>query len=189
MKTVTILYFSGTGNTKLAVDAVSQGCQSVEDISVECLEIVGTDIIEGRWANEDIAAALDKSDAIIFGTPTYMGSVAGQMKTFMDAMAPRWYTAAWRDKIAAGFTVSSLAAGDKLNALQTILVFSMQMGMVWVGTGGNFSQGVNVNGFYLGAGLQSQSEAGDEIFSVADINTAEFLGKRVAELLTRISAE
>jgi len=110
------------------------------------------------------------------------------MKTFMDAMAPRWYTSAWKDKIAAGFSVSSLAAGDKLNALQTILVFSMQMGMIWVGTGGNFSQGVNVHGFYLGAGLQSKTGQQEEAFSEPDINTAEFLGKRVAEVLTRSAA-
>jgi|TARA_B110000285_G_scaffold171651_1_gene192128 NAD(P)H dehydrogenase (quinone) len=188
MKIITIIYFSGTGNTKLAAEAVLQGCQTVDGVSVQLLEIVGADIIEGRWVNEDIATALDSSDAIIFGTPTYMGSVAGQMKTFMDAMAPRWYTSAWKDKIAAGFSVSSLAAGDKLNALQTILVFSMQMGMIWVGTGGNFSQGVNVHGFYLGAGLQSKTGQQEEVFSEPDINTAEFLGKRVAEVLTRSAA-
>lgn len=76
MKIITIVYFSGTGNTKLGAEAVLQGCQTVDGVSVQLLEIVGADIIEGRWVNEDIATALDSSDAIIFGTPTCMGSVA-----------------------------------------------------------------------------------------------------------------
>ena len=88
MKIITIVYFSGTGNTKLGAEAVLQGCQTVDGVSVQLLKIVGTDIIEGRWVNEDIATALDSSDAIIFGTPTYMGSVARPDENLHECHGP-----------------------------------------------------------------------------------------------------
>ncbi len=182
MSEVAVIYFSGTGTTRTAAEHVVKGCGKVDGINVTLLEIVGEDIDQGRWQNDDLAAQLDAADAIIFGSPTYMGAVSGQMKCFMDAMAPRWYTAAWRDKIGAAFTVSSLAAGDKLNALTDFVTFGMQMGLIWCGTGGSFGDGVNAHGFYLGAGLQS----GPDGFTEIDIATAEFLGERVGHLVTRI---
>ncbi len=45
------------------------------------------DIIGGRWKNGEVLAQLDASDGIIFGSPTYMGSVAGRMESFLDATA------------------------------------------------------------------------------------------------------
>lgn len=181
MTTVAIIYFSGTGNTRRAAEAVMAGAESA-GVSVHLLEVVGEEVIAGRWDNAAIAATLDESDAIIFGTPTYMGSVAAQFKAFMDAMAPRWYTAAWRDKLAAGFTVSALVSGDKLNALTDLVTFAMQMGMIWVGSGGNFAKdGVNPNGFYLGAGLQAAAAGLDE----TDLTAANQLGHRVATLAFR----
>ena len=177
--TISVVYFSGTGNTEIAANAVLAGCESVSDVDVVLIAITGEDIDAGRWSNDNIAAQLDASAAIIFGTPTYMGSVSAQFKAFMDAMAPRWYTGAWRNKIGAAFTVSSLISGDKLNTLNDLVVFAMQMGMIWCGTGGNFAEGVNSHGFYLGAGLQSLGEGG---FSETDVKTAEYLGQRVAGL-------
>ncbi len=54
--------------------------------------------------------ALDAGDAIIVGTPTYIGSVFGQLKSFMDAMAPRWFTQAWGNKQANALTISPIAS-------------------------------------------------------------------------------
>ena len=110
--------------------------------------------------------------------------MSSQMKAFFDAMAPRWYTQAWNGKLAAAFTASSLAAGDKLNCLQDIHTFAMQVGMIWVGTGASFSAKLNPNGFYLGAGVTAS--APDQITEI-DAATAAFLGKRVGELATRLS--
>lgn len=86
----------------------------------------------------DFDAALDHvtaADAVVFGSPTYMGTVSAPMKAFMDASVKPWSGQAWRDKIAAGFTVSGSPSGDKFNTLMTLAVFAAQHGMVWVGTG------------------------------------------------------
>ncbi len=78
---------------------------------------------------------MNAADAIVFGTPTYMGGYAGQFKAFIDACGGIWYQQGWKDKIAAGFTHSQGLSGDKLNTLSGLMINGMQHGMIWVGTG------------------------------------------------------
>ncbi len=73
--------------------------------------------MDGRWKNDAVLDQLDASDTIIFGSPTYMGSVSGQMETFLDATAERWLAQAWRDKVAGAFSVSGGPRGDMFNTL------------------------------------------------------------------------
>ena len=183
MTTVGVVYFSGSGTTAKLAESVITGATEA-GASVLDLPIVGTDIIEGRWANDGIAESLDSCDAIIFGTPTYMGSVSGQLKSFMDAMAPRWFAQTWRNKLASGFTASSLASGDKSGAFTAMTNFAMQMGMVWVGTGASFSEGLNPNGFYYGAGATASTP--DQLTEI-DLKTGQHLGGRVVEVAHRLS--
>jgi NAD(P)H dehydrogenase (quinone) len=65
--------------------------------------------------------ALGAHDAIIYGSPTYMGGPAWQFKKFADASSKPWFSSAWKDKIAAGFTNSASVNGDKFS---TIAYFS-----------------------------------------------------------------
>ena len=105
MTTVSIIYFSGTGHTTKIAESVAKGA-ALDGVKVNLLPIRGEDIKEGRYKNEDVLAQLDASDAIIFGSPTYMGGPAAQFKAFADATGERWYVRKWANKIAAGFTVS-----------------------------------------------------------------------------------
>ena len=176
MPNVAVIYFSGAGATRVVAEAVCQGAAEVGECQL--YEIVGSDINEGRWQNDEIATALDAADAIIFGTPTYMGDVSAQLKSFFDAMAPRWYAQAWNGKIGGAFTVSAKHSGDKLNCLQSIFTFAMQMGMVWVGTGIGPSLDYTPDGYYIGHGATAM--APDAVTEI-DLNTAQHLGKRIAE--------
>lgn len=185
MTSIGVVYFSGSGTTAAFAQAVIEGARGA-NAEVHDLPILGSDINEGRWVNDEFAEKLDGCDAIIFGTPTYMGSVSAQLKSFFDAMAPRWFTQAWKDKIASAFTASSLASGDKLSAFQAMTTFAMQMGMVWVGTGGNFSDGVNPNGFYYGAGATASTP--DQLTDI-DLATGRHLGERVARIAGTFKAE
>lgn len=178
-----IVYFSTGGTTARVAEQVAAGAEQTGAI-VHLIPILGTEIHEGRWANDETAEKLDRCDAIIFGSPTYMGSVSGQMKSFMDAMAPRWFTGAWKDKIASAFTASSLAAGDKLNAFTGFSVFAMQMGMIWCGTAANMTTGLNPNGFYFGTGAVASTP--DQL-TETDLKSANAQGLRVAELTIKLS--
>ena len=177
MAKVGVVYFSGSGTTAKLSASVIAGAREA-DAEVLDLPILGTDIKDGRWVNDSLAEALDHCDAIIFGTPTYMGSASAQLKSFMDAMAPRWFTQTWRNKLASGFTASSLASGDKSGSFTSMTNFAMQMGMVWVGTGASFQDGLNPNGFYFGAGATASMP--DQLTEI-DLNTGNHLGKRVVE--------
>lgn len=133
MTTVSIIHFSGSGHTTKLAEAVTQGAASVAGVKTNLIAIDGDDIAKGRWENEAVMAQLDASDAIIFGSPTYMGGPAAQFKAFADATGARWYSSKWRDKLAAGFTVSGSPCGDKLSTLHYFFTLAMQHGMVWIG--------------------------------------------------------
>ena len=81
------------------------------------------------------AAELDAADAIIFGSPTYMGGVSAEFAKFKDWTSKRWMEGMWRNKLAAGFTASASWNGDKHNTLYQLLTLALQHGMVWVGLG------------------------------------------------------
>src|SRR5581483_337816 len=114
MATISIIYFSGTGHTAKLAEAIEQGVASVEGASPQLIAIDEEDIVKGRYKNEQVIAQLDKSDAIIFGTPTYSGGPSAQFKAFADAALPTWVAQRWKDKVGAGFTVSGTPSGDKL---------------------------------------------------------------------------
>lgn len=73
----------------------------------------GKDIVEGRYQNEADFAQFAKSDAIVLGTPTYMGGPAAQFKAFADAADMVWFHQGWKNKLVGGFTHSSSSNGDK----------------------------------------------------------------------------
>ena len=182
MTNIGVVYFSGTGTTAAVAKAVMAGVASTGATVIE-VEVVGGDIVNGRWRNDQLAEQLDTCTGILFGTPTYMGSISAQLKSFLDAMAPRWYSQTWKDKFASGFTASALTSGDKLSTFQALTVFAMQMGMIWVGTGGNFTHGENPHGFYFGTGAVASKV--DEL-SGADLDGAHKQGARMGNLALKL---
>jgi NAD(P)H dehydrogenase (quinone) len=182
MTTVSIIYFSGFGHTTKLAEAVTKGAASVAGVNANLIPINGDDIVKGRYQNDDVFAKLDASDAIIFGSPTYMGGPAAQFKAFADASSAKWFASAWRDKLAAGFTVSNSPSGDKFNTLQYFFTLAMQHGMIWVGLGEMPLQpnGVNRLGSFGGAMGQAGQEPTEVRPSAEDKLTGEILGKRVA---------
>jgi len=189
MTTVSIVYHSGMGHTQKMAEAVARGAGKVNGVQVNLIAIDGEDITNGRWKNDDTLRQLDASDGVIFGSPTYMGSVSGQMECFFDATAERWMNQSWRDKVASGFTVSGGPSGDKFSTLARFATLAMQQGMIWVGLGMiPNSEGLNRLSFYYGAGGQAMQESPEEAPNESDKKTGEELGRRVAEVTKKLSA-
>lgn len=188
MATISIIYFTGSGHTEKLAEANGSGAASVEGVKTHLLSISGDDIVKGRYKNDEVMAALEASDAIIFGSPTYMGGPAAQFKAFADATVEAWFEQKWRDKLAAGFTVSGAPSGDKFNTLQYFHTLAMEHGMIWIGTGEMPMQpnGVNRLGSWIGAmALARPDESPDEAPNNDDKLTGELLGKRVARFALR----
>jgi multimeric flavodoxin WrbA len=186
--TVAIVYHSGYGHTARQAEAVARGAASLDGVKTL---LISVDTFNGQWGD------LERSDAIIFGAPTYMGSASAQFKAFLDATSPNVFAAGfkWKDKVAAGFTNSASRSGDKLETLLQFAVFAGQMGMHWVNLGlppgNNVSTGseqdLNRLGFFMGAGAQSNYDEGPEVTPPdSDLRTAEHLGRRVAEVTQQL---
>ena len=187
--TISIVYHSGYGHTRGLAEAVRDGAASFSGTNVDIIDV--TSMTERDWE------LLDKSDAIIFGSPTYMGAVSGPFKTFMDQTSKIWLNRGWQDKLAAGFTVSSSQAGDKFATLSQLATLAAQHGMLWVSLGllpGNNSSTASIDdinriGGSIGAMAQANSDQGGDIAPPqADRETAKLLGARVARLAARFSA-
>lgn len=187
MTTVAVVYFSASGATQKLARQVLAGISTVEDVKAIEYQIQGRDIFEGRFDNDEALCLLDGADAIIMGTPTYMGGVAAPFKAFADATSERWGAQLWRNKFAAGFTVGSCLNGDQSSSIQYLATLASQHGMLWVGldlAGGYNALGLNRLGCQQG--VVSHNPEGD-IFG-GDADTAKYLGRRVAKI-TRACAQ
>ncbi|WP_407837048.1 flavodoxin family protein [Streptomyces sp. DSM 116496] len=177
---VSIAYHSGYGHTAVIAEAVKAGAIDA-GATVHMIKV--DEIDEAKWE------LLTASDAIIFGSPTYMGTASGAFHVFAEASSKIWFVAGWQDKVAAGFTNSGSKSGDKGNTLDYFQTLASQHGMSWVNLGlkpgWNSSTGsendLNRLGFFDGATAQSNSDQGPEFVHKADIATAEHLGSRVTE--------
>jgi NAD(P)H dehydrogenase (quinone) len=172
--------------------AVSDGAKSIAGVSVNLFAISGTDIDQGKYTNQDVLESIEGYDAVAFGAPTYMGGAAAQFKAFADATVGIWTEQKWKDKLAAGFTVSGTPSGDKLSTLQYLQAFAMQHGMIWVGLGEPpmQSNGINRLGSWSGAMAQTEGQ-GISHLGEKDLSTGHKLGSRVALWVrrTRLAAE
>jgi NAD(P)H dehydrogenase (quinone) len=177
---VAIAYTSGYGHTLEFATSVADGARAVPETGVDLVDVAA--ITDTGWNT------LDTADAIIFGTPTYMGSASGAFHAFAEATSRPWMQRTWQDKLAAGFTNSGSMSGDKLHTLQYLSLLAAQHGMHWVSLG--LLPGWNTTvasehddnrlGFYLGAGAQSWNDQGPDAVHKADLSTARHLGGRVA---------
>ena len=183
-KNIVIVYFSGYGHTRRMAESVAQGAGG----TLLAVDQEGN-LPETGW--EALAAA----DAIIFGAPTYMGSVPWQFKKFLDASSKAWYHQSWKDKVAAGFTNSASMNGDKLSTLHYLFTLAMQHSMIWVGTGMMPSNSkaatrndVNYVASFSGAMASTPSDASVDEMLPGDLETARLFGERVAAVTARLSA-
>ena len=180
-KTV-VVYHSGYGHTQFIAQTVAKGANA---------QLVAIDA-EGQVSEADWSA-LDEADAIVLGSPTYMGNVSWQFKKFADASSKRWFTRAWQDKLFAGFSVSASLNGDKGMTLAYLQTLASQHGGLWISLGlppanasASTRNDVNNLGGSVGLLVQAPSDAGADKIPQGDVDTASRFGERVAALAARL---
>ena len=191
MTKVAVVYYSGYGHTAKLAEAVVAGAASVGGATATAYAIdADGNLPDGAFD------ALAGVDAIIFGSPTYMGGVAWQFKKFADASSKVWAGQGWKDKIAGGFTNSASPNGDKGQTMNSLFTLALQHGMIWVGTGlmpaskkENTPNDTNYSGGFTGVMAISPADAGpDEAPRKGDLEAARLLGARVAEKAAKLHA-
>ena len=178
MNKIVVVYHSGYGHTLKQAEAVAKGAVA---------ELVAIDtegnLSEAQWAS------LDDADAIILGSPTYMGSVTWQFKKFADASSKAWFNQKWKDKVFGGFTNSATMNGDKHSTIHYFITLAMQHSGIWVGTGLMPSNSktakrddINFVGSFAGAMMQTPSDASIDEVVQGDLETARLYGERIAQI-------
>lgn len=183
MSKIAVVFHSGYGHTLRVAQSVAAGAGA---------ELVPIDAEGNLPANG--WETLNAADAIIFGSPTYMGSVSWQFKKFADASSKPWFGQAWKDKLFAGFTNSATMNGDKLSTLHYLFTLAMQHGGLWVGTGMMPSNtkaaqrnDINYVGSFGGVMTQSPSDSSPDEMFAGDLETARLFGERVAAATRRLA--
>ncbi len=191
---VVILYYTRLHHTEKLAHIIASG------VIHEGLQVKLLDIKQAYNNMEE----LNESSAIIFGCPTYFGSVPATFKEFMDKTTSIWTKQIWRNKIAAAFTHSSSLSGDKLSTILQLAVFAAQHGMIWAGLDllpsyiptesesnlyalSEFSDNkspiiMNKLGGWMGFISQSESTEGSSLFN-GDLATAKYFGIRIAKVV------
>lgn len=176
---VVIAYYSGFGHTDVFAQAVERGAVSAG----AAVSLVRVDTItDEQWQ------LLDDADAIVFGSPTYMGSAAGKFHVFAESTSKRWATAAWKNKLGAGFTNAACKAGDKHSTLAYFATLAAQHQMHWINLGlhpgwhtsTESENDLNRLGYFNGAAASTPADLPPSEVSKADVATAEHLGEQVA---------
>jgi len=181
MHPIVIVSHSGYGHTAKVAEAIA----ATSGAKLLAIDAEGN-LPEGGW--EALAAA----KMIVFGSPTYMGSVSWQFKKFADASSKPWFSQVWKDKIAAGFTNSASLNGDKHSTLHYLMTLAMQHGMLWVGAGLMPSNAkaatrndINYVASFAGLMTATPSDASPDEMVPGDIATAQAFGTRLVEVAGR----
>jgi NAD(P)H dehydrogenase (quinone) len=163
MKKLAVIYHSAHGHTEHIAKHVVEGARTIHNIEVHLLKA------EELTHSPD---ELKEYGGYILGSPTYPGGVSGVFKMFIDATGRLWRKQELKGRLAAGFTVSSLPAGDKQSTLMSLFVFSMQHGMIWVGNpflpeqhnGVPYEEAINRLGSWSGLMAQAGHSAPADLF-------------------------
>jgi multimeric flavodoxin WrbA len=182
MNKTVVVYHSGYGHTQRVAQHVAEGAGG-EALAIDA----EGNLPDGGW--EKLAAA----DAIIFGTPTYMGGPSWQFKKFADASSTAWYPRAWQDKVFGGFTNSASPVGDKGATLIQLQTLASQHGGIWVSLGllpANTKAATHAEVNHLGGSVgllvRSPADASVDEIPPGDLETARHYGQRVAEVAARL---
>lgn len=157
---ITIVYHSETGNVAQMAELVKQGCESVVGIEARCMSVENPD-----------ESFMEKSAAVILGSPTYEGSCSWQMKRFLDT-GPKGLAG----KLGAVFASQNWPGGGGGSfAEMTMIAGMLVLGMLI------YSGGIRVTP-YLHFGAVSRKAPDDELYRARCVT----LGRSVAEMAVRL---
>jgi len=128
MTKILVLYYSMYGHIETMANKVAEGARSVAGVEVTLKRIPETmdaEAFKGAGGKVDQAAPvaspteLGDYDAIIVGTPTRFGNMAGQVRTFFDQTGGLWAKGALAGKVASVFTSTGTGGGQEMTITST----------------------------------------------------------------------
>lgn len=200
---ILIVFYSAYGHTYRMAEAVAEGAREVEGAEVILRRVPETlpeDLLKQIGAFDAAKAfehipictvdELAEADAIIFGTPTRFGNMAGQMRQFLDGTGGLWAKGALVGKIGSVFTSTATQHGGQESTILSFHTTLLHHGMVIVGLPYTFTEQNTLDeimgGSPYGAATISGND-GSRTPSENELAGARFQGKHVAEITAKLT--
>lgn len=196
---VLIAFYSRTGSTEALALAVAEGARAAgaEVRLRRAREVVGPEVMAYApgWAEQAEAmnaryeapteADAEWADAIVFGTPTRFGSVASELKAYIDGLGGLWFQGRLNGKAGSVFGSSSAKHGGNESTLLSLYNPFAHLGLIIVPLG--YADPIM---FQAGTPYGATSVSGQtrEPPSEEDLQVARFQGRRVAQVATALTA-
>ena len=142
MSSILVLYYSSFGHIEAMAHAQAEGAGRVAGTRVvvkRVPETVPTELAKTYGYRLEQAAPLavpdelEQYDAVIFGTPTRFGNMAGQMRTFMDQTGALWARGALVGKVGSVFCSTASQHGGQETTITSFHSTLLHQGMIIVG--------------------------------------------------------
>lgn len=199
MPRILVLYYSSYGHVRELAKAEAEGARSVPGTTVDIRRIPETVPESVRtsagYETDDTPVAtpadLAEYDAIIFGTPTRFGMMAGQLKQFLDQAGGLWARNALAGKVGAVFASTGSQHGGHEATLLSTQIPLMHFGMLIAGLpytfGGQMLGDGVIGGAPYGAGTIAGADGSLRPTEI-DLAGARFQGAHVACIAGRLVA-
>jgi NAD(P)H dehydrogenase (quinone) len=199
MTKVLVLYYSSYGHIEAMAEAVAEGAAGVDGTQVAIKrvpELVPEEVAKSSGLKLDQQAPIASPeeladyDAIIFGTPTRFGNMAGQMRNFLDRTGPLWLHHKLVGKVGSVFCSTASQHGGQETTITSFHTTLLHHGMVIVGLPytfeGNSEMGEISGGTPYGASTLAAAD-GSRMPSDNELAGARFQGRHVAEIASKLA--
>jgi NAD(P)H dehydrogenase (quinone) len=200
MTKVLVLYYSTWGHIETMANAAAEGARSTgADVVVKRVpETVPEDVAKASHYKLDQAAPiatvdeLADYDAIIIGTPTRYGNMAGQMKNFLDQTGAHWMKGSLVGKVGSVFTSSATQHGGQESTILSTHIVLLHQGMVLVGLPYAFQGQMGLDEIKGGSPYGASTIAGSDGSrqpSAVELEAARYQGAHVARIAAKLAAK
>ena len=198
MTKLLVLYYSAWGHMEQMAYAAAEGAKEAgAHVDVKRVpELVPEEVAKAAWYKLDQKAPIAKPDeladydAIIFACGTRYGTMASQMRNFIDQTGALWARGALIGKVGSAMTSSATQHGGQESTLLGFVPTLMHHGMVVVGLPYSFAGQSGVDeirgGSPYGATTITNSD-GSRQPAQHELDGARFQGKHVADIAAKLA--
>lgn len=200
---ILIVFYSAYGHVYRMAEAVAEGAREVEEAEVILRRVPETlpeDLLKQIGAFDAAKAfehipictidELSSADAIIFGTPTRFGNMAGQMRQFLDGTGGLWANGALIGKVGSVFTSTATQHGGQESTILSFHTTLLHHGMIIAGLPYSFAEQNTLEEIIGGSPYGAATIAGNDgsrMPSEKELAGARFQGKYVAEIAAKLA--
>lgn len=194
MPKVLVLYHSTYGHIEQMAEAVAAGAREVEGAVVDIKrvpELVPEELARASGYKLDQAAPiatvddLPNYDAIIIGAGTRFGTVASQMRNFLDQTGGIWAKGALVGKVGGAFTATATQHGGQevtlIGLIQTLLHHGLVVAGLPYSYAGQMTLDEITGGSPYGATTITGGD-GSRMPSQNEVDGARFQGRHIARI-------